>query len=394
MRIIILLTILIFSSCLRKEKSTIEDNNNIPHIDLQKKYSQEDLYIQDIADVTYIPLETTEESVIGVISDIVMHNDTIIICDRMQGKILFFNTDGDFLHTFKNRGPSKKEYSFIFGFSVDFKYKEIFILDQYAKKKILVYDFKGNFCRELDLEPKMQFETIYNYNNDYLFAYDTYGLGYSDEHEYNQRPYFLICKKTGDIINIPLEIKKRISSRYISIDKKGNSKYSKLFSNPILKYDNGIIISEYTNDTIYYFKNNKFHPFIIRKSDNTKKDVLLSSIIMNTNNYSFVWIESMKHNINEQKIESTSGKGLLYRWDERKINEITLLNADYPSRRKWINFNNYNKDLPKNYTVSYYYMDILLKASEDNKLKGDLKNIVSVANEEDNPILIILKFRE
>ena len=74
---------LFLASCGNKPRTETHSGTEtgLPVIDLQKDYPEQEVFLQDIADVTYIPLETTDESVLGVISKIICRNDTLIILD-------------------------------------------------------------------------------------------------------------------------------------------------------------------------------------------------------------------------------------------------------------------------------------------------------------------------
>lgn len=67
-----------------EKQDLIVDNRGLVTIDVTKKYPEKMLYIQDLADVEYMPLETNDKSLIrggrpDVISGkyIVYHNQTI-----------------------------------------------------------------------------------------------------------------------------------------------------------------------------------------------------------------------------------------------------------------------------------------------------------------------------
>lgn len=77
-------------SCGNKQRSADIVNNandNLPVIELQADYPHKDVDIHDLADVTYVPLETTDESLIGTTSGFYFCNDTIFIEDVTQGKV-------------------------------------------------------------------------------------------------------------------------------------------------------------------------------------------------------------------------------------------------------------------------------------------------------------------
>ncbi|MEG2856953.1 MAG: 6-bladed beta-propeller, partial [Bacteroides sp.] len=50
--------------------------------------------------------------------------------------------------------------------------------------------------------------------------------------------------------------------------------------------------------------------------------------------------------------------------------------------------------LPRGYVLQAYPADFLMELNEAGKLKGKLKTIASKLSEEDNPVLMIAKFKE
>lgn len=50
--------------------------------------------------------------------------------------------------------------------------------------------------------------------------------------------------------------------------------------------------------------------------------------------------------------------------------------------------------VPENYAIQCYPAEKLIELNGQGKLKGELKEIASKLNDEDNPVLIIVKFKE
>ena len=194
---------LFFVACKETQKT-----GNIPTFDLQKDYPEQDVFIQDIADVTYIPLETTDESVLGVIGGVICLNDTLVISDSQQNKVFFFDRQGKYLSSFGHVGGGKTEYFFLHKLCVDPDRREILVYDNPTKSRIVVYDFAGNFIRELKLSEKISADGIYDYDKDYLLAYDVYMLEIPGEGAPNPYPYCLISKTTGEVTRLPLKVER------------------------------------------------------------------------------------------------------------------------------------------------------------------------------------------
>ena len=112
---IVLLTLLL--SCAGSSSHSL--SNELIEIDVKKEYPKKDIILNDIAEITYIPLETNDSSVIHPNFEISLSTDTIIVSDRGQSKLFLFNKKGSYLDGFKRSGgQSGEEYNSIDLFAV------------------------------------------------------------------------------------------------------------------------------------------------------------------------------------------------------------------------------------------------------------------------------------
>ena len=63
--------------------STHSLSNELIEIDVKKEYPKKDIVLNDIAEITYIPLETNDSSVMHPNFEISLSADTIIVSDRV-----------------------------------------------------------------------------------------------------------------------------------------------------------------------------------------------------------------------------------------------------------------------------------------------------------------------
>ena len=139
-------------------------------------YPEKTINLEDIAEVRYVPLETTDQSLIQGIHKMATSDDKIVICDLAQNTIFIFDKDGHYINSINKKGPGPQDYSTIHNFAVDFQKKEIYICDYQLKYRILTYSFNGEFIRESKLDQKIWPSTLYNYDEKFLIAYDTYNM--------------------------------------------------------------------------------------------------------------------------------------------------------------------------------------------------------------------------
>lgn len=98
--------------------------------------------------IHYLPLETTEECLIGNIDKLESDDCYIFIFDRENGAVFRFSQkDGSFQNKYSRQGRGPGEYTRLTDMSIDKKRKEICLLDQFGFK-IMYFDYNGNLLRE------------------------------------------------------------------------------------------------------------------------------------------------------------------------------------------------------------------------------------------------------
>jgi hypothetical protein len=97
------------------------------------------------SDITYIPLETNENSVIQRVDKVMLYKEYCIILDRLQGCILVFDTLGNFRHKIDKKGHGPGEYVSIWDATV-LDDGSICLLD--GENKLIRYSQYGKFLNE------------------------------------------------------------------------------------------------------------------------------------------------------------------------------------------------------------------------------------------------------
>lgn len=381
-------------SCGNKQRSADVVNNtsdSLPVVELQADYPHKDVDIHDLADVTYIPLETTDESLIGTASGFYFCNDTILIEDATQGKVLLFDMKGKYLSSFRHIGNGSMEYTAMGDMCVDVGAHEIFISDINRTRHILVYDFTGKFIRELTIDQDLSVKMIFDYDRDHLLVFNIKDLyKVSSGTAVSGYPYYLVSKQTGKATPVPLWVENRKSDTFVSSDGKGNFYASTMGGYPQLNNSHrGVIISDYALDTVYLYAKQTLEPLLVRHAENDHKG-LLSSVFLSDDDFSLIGIAETY--IKNNKVES-SGERLLYLDHKNgQVNEINLTNKDYPAYTKWFNYAVENYQYPTDVlAVIGYRAELLFEQYHKGGLSGKLKEIVAGLSEEDNPVLMIAK---
>lgn len=234
-------------------KEEVQKEGGLPVLDLSKEYPEIKVDIHELGEVEYIPLETTDESVMTVGLKHFISDEYIIIQDL--GVIQIFNRKGKHITRFDHTGPGPKEYHYIHGCKADFKAKELYIYDP---KKMQVYSFSGEWIRTAGNIPEgIRPEFTYNYNEKYLITHNVFHDYWNFEKlPVDLTPYYLIDKQTGKFIPLPLTIKNRIS-RVVHKEIKDISEniaqpiVEKVLIDPMLANGSDILIADFGLDTLY-----------------------------------------------------------------------------------------------------------------------------------------------
>ena len=154
--------------CGNRSASSVD---NLIRVDVMADYPEKELILQDLMDVEYIALETTDDFITkGAVKAI--GKDIMLVTNRgSDGDILVFDRNGKGLRKINRLGQSGEEYTQLTGLVLDEDNDEIFVKDNPARK-IGVYDLLGNYKRSFKFTDTSYYNYIFNY--DYNRLYDLY----------------------------------------------------------------------------------------------------------------------------------------------------------------------------------------------------------------------------
>lgn len=382
----------LFFSCAYQHKS----DSFLPALDISKDYPIRHVDIHEIADVEYIPLETTDSSILAFPSVNFRVSDKYIVTyDISLGNVYFFARNGKFLWKFNMKGDGPEEYKSIGTFVTDFISEECYISD--GTPYLYVYSFKGDFKRVLSIpsEVKSRFFTeLYDYDKDYLIGYN----GSIDDDGINDMPYKLINKKSGDIVllkittehhispivNQNVEIKDEDGTRLIISDRTFIPRHSLLRNG--LEY----LIAEYSSDTLYLYKNNQLSPLAVRMPSvySTSSPLVLVPYLFTD---SVLNIRLYTTEYNSRK--SSEMMDLFWNRNTNKIEQWNIYDSNYSGKGLLIPHSFMFECSDSNYGITWYSPDALKKGENAGELKGKLKDIASMLKIDDNNILVLCRFR-
>lgn len=128
-------TFMLMLSC-STDKKSVEQDNTVEIIDCKEEY----ISLADSLTTHFILLETTEECLIGSISDIQIKNDLIYILEGKKSEDLFvFDLNGKFITKVGEKGNGPDQYVKISSFDIDTVNHQILISDKH-RGRILFFN--------------------------------------------------------------------------------------------------------------------------------------------------------------------------------------------------------------------------------------------------------------
>ncbi|MDR0953904.1 MAG: 6-bladed beta-propeller [Rikenellaceae bacterium] len=159
-------------SCAEKPKSATGDVELISYVDLTEKSSLQKgaknykpTMTDVVSEIRYIPLETTQESLIGNVSHVEVDSGLYFISDQTQSKLLVFDSEGHFLNTIGRVGRGPGEYIYLYSYYLDRSRKEVGVLDNY-ERKTLIYNYEGKHLRDVEYPEEIFFPRASFYSPD------------------------------------------------------------------------------------------------------------------------------------------------------------------------------------------------------------------------------------
>ncbi len=355
-------------------------------VDVTESFPKKDLILQDVFDVEYVPLETTDEFVCG---GVVMAVGSKYIAVRNQGSdgnLYIFDRSGKGISVINRKGNGGQEYtSMSGGVLLDEENDEIFI-NSLAQKKVFVYDFQGNFKRTLNFMKDARYYRMINYDKEHI-------LCWNQIFEYNLKAkeapcFFLISKLDGSVQGIEIPIEKRTTTVMSSYDEKTKLTYSWVDTpNSIQKYKDQVTLFDPSADTLYWLtKENELVPYMVRTPSIHSMDVerfLYPELL--TEQYHFMKIYTKDNDVDDVD--------LVYDKEEKMMYNYQMANRDFVNPRdEHIRGETINEELA-GYEI--LYADFLYEAYADNNIKeGKLKEIASRLKEDDNVVIMLLKHKK
>jgi hypothetical protein len=363
--------------------SSQSKTGGLPVIDISKKYPEKKICLQDIADIEYIPLETTDDillsdrAVLSYVSD-----NYIFVHEPTLGGMFVFNRTGKIYSHFNHRGGSGREYSWIGGAGTIFdeKKEEIFVCSQ----SIQVYSLSGEYKRTLKINTIQNEMKIFNFDDETLLVYDDVVVKPGLEGNTKKNPYSLISKKDGSVLSVlDIHLPERYSTRRAET---GNNSWriNYIYYTHNMYYGQDFMIADISSDTLYLLtQNRELTPLLTRKpSIHASEPRTIWTTLLTTDKFILIGLIPLNPNSKGGRIPV-----LMYEFETGEISRESISDAEF-DMRGWNPGD--SPAIAKNMTARLIQAPSIIDAYKKKQLKGDF---VMTLDEDDNPAVRIVKFK-
>lgn len=135
-------------------------------VDLENWVEKSICFSSFVDSITYIPLETKEECLIGKIRDVILSDSIVFVLNGEQSEVLLFDNQGKYLRKISHVGNGPGEYTVINQMCYNKKRQSVSL----ASSKIIEYDVYSNLKREFSVP--FYVSDLYQFDNgDYLLSH-------------------------------------------------------------------------------------------------------------------------------------------------------------------------------------------------------------------------------
>lgn len=386
-----LMLLSILSAC-RNDSSSGSDG--LIHVDVTKDYPEKEFLLQDLFEVEYVRLETSDDFltagfVLEVSDHYVVSRNTNIFSGDFY---LFDRQTGKGVAHLNRKGQGGEEYTNLLDLLVDEQAGELY-LNSHFNKMIYVYNFEGNFKRSFKQQGVLFYNRI-GLLGDYLIADDDQ----IQEIETGPQPlrdHFLVLSKAdGQVVQAPsIPYERKIPLILYAPD----GSWECINLRKMEPCDGDWLLVETSADTIYRMDASlRLTPYIVRTpSVQEEERLFLFPSLYGGKRYQFMCV--VKNEYDFQQKEGFPRTNLVYDSEEKALYRSTLYNGDMVDSEpintssRSFTYRNMN-DRGVAFTQTLFAHE-LVEAYQEGRLKGRLKEIAATLGEEDNPVILIAKYK-
>ncbi len=349
------------------------------------------LVLSDIAyDIQYIPLETNEYNLIGNVNKIKFNGKYFFVQDANPPSLHVFDQKGKYIRKIGKHGRGPNEYNYLNDFTFSNKKPQVWLLTS-IPYKIMEYNLNGDFVKQIE------YSTLDNYNRIESLLNDKYLIMRTNS--FGNTPFtFGIFSEDGTLLKNVIKPEQFKYTGGVSSSK--NNFWFYVFNNNCYVKENVL------NDTLYristsleflpkyifdsgkykqtmdfrqnfseYYKRKDLN-YIIHNSFFETSTVLIYSYLFNMNTRLDYYDKTIKKSFNLKGITNDLDGGLDF-VPEYQINNLIIGYASVFELKDYI-----ASDIFKNSTT------------KNPEKKKELETLANSLDENDNPVLILIKLKE
>lgn len=367
--------------------SSTPADETLPTIDLTGNLPVKEIFIEDISDVTFTPLETTDSFITKGNITSVTDKYIAVANDGRDGELFIFDrATGRAISHINRKGQGTGDYT-TFSHAVLSNYSDEIYVVCSGHKKIMVYDLNGNMLRELPYslpdDRYIKINSFAEYDADHLLAFFIIGdprLDTSDSH------HALISKSTGTTtLPIPIDITTPESSVYFKDDFVAVSMLPTIGTAP-----DGWTLSRISSDTIFTLAPDQTLTPLLTRTPSIHTSDPQTFLYPTTGTHDFIFLIAVEKSFDIDKMEGFPATHIVYDHANRQTYRAELksraLGPDYT----------FTTEPNRFFTPTHPIIaakPLQLETLRDLNLSPTLKTTVKTLEEEDNPIIMIATAR-
>ena len=373
-------------------------SSTLPQIDMNAEYPEKEICLQDIAEVSYIPLETTDDFLLSGTASMEIVSSKGMVCVT-DNKVLLFHPDGKTRSILNKRGEGPGEYRYVHYASADWEREEIYVHDIH-QNAMMVYSLDGQFKHQFDIDIRARQHDLLCDNEGHIVLYrERPGRMKHGKIEPPYRPVVLMSKEDGKTDSLSHR-QDYYTTMFLKAQLADGNAWTLDVPIPALaKLNDEVYVSEVASDTIYRLQKSSLEPFVtrtpsVKNSDGEKFLLMLQGI---TPQHYYFRLQARELSGGNAigmtiKLSDDNSKNVMYDTRTGKVFCPKFTNRDYTSDISYdgLTFDGCDANTAYLKFEAFY----LLEALEAGELSGTLKTIAEGLKEDDNPVLMVVKFKE
>ena len=387
--------LILLISCLLlgcKVDNSQSGTEKLPVFDFTMDYPQKKMCLQDMAEIEYVRLETSNDILLGGMIGLSAISDKYILMHESRlGDIFVFDRTGKLYSHFNHTGQSGQEYVWIKnGTLLDEEKEEIYVCAQV----IQVYSLKGEYKRTLRINGFENDMKILNFDNKSLLIYDEVVIEPGREDKTKKTPYRLVSKEDGSLIsNLNIHFPKRYSNAMAQHLEDNMWRPFKWYYPHNMHYGTDLIIADISSDTLFQLSPDKgLIPLLTRKpSVHASEPRNIWTPYLTIDRFMLFGTILLDFNSKGGKMPT-----FIYDFNTGEINKASIVDTEFETK-SWSQ-GQWSPDastaIARNMAAEMIQPPAMIEAYHGKRLKGNGEKIAKSLREDDNPVVRIIKFRQ